>query len=218
MSDNTNTMAARKQIGQTDSNEPQKPLSAYAVFFKDTVSKIKQENPNCAFQELSRIVASMWEILDEDIKNLYNKKHDIARQEYIKQMQVYMQQQQQQNFEITNCEDDNGNKGQLQSKAAALKINSAVQQVVANNNVNNNMSSEQQFADSTTPESPQIQLLTEAGAVQKCSRENCNKRAIINPDWEDEYCSNECVISHCRNVFNSWVQSNLVGRTEQTNS
>lgn len=31
-----------------------------------------------------------------------------------------------------------------------------------------------------------------------CIRHGCPNPAITNPEWEDEYCSNECVVSHCR--------------------
>nr|XP_029733853.1 TOX high mobility group box family member 4-A-like isoform X2 [Aedes albopictus] len=37
---------------------------------------------------------------------------------------------------------------------------------------------------------------------------DCQNPAIVNSDWEDEYCSNECVITHCRDVFGNWVQTN----------
>lgn len=31
-----------------------------------------------------------------------------------------------------------------------------------------------------------------------CIRSGCPNAAIPSPDWENEYCSNECVVSHCR--------------------
>lgn len=37
---------------------------------------------------------------------------------------------------------------------------------------------------------------------QRCIRHGCTNPAIVNSDWEDEYCSNECVITHCRWVKN----------------
>lgn len=41
-----------------------------------------------------------------------------------------------------------------------------------------------------------------------CIRSGCTNPAVHNPEWEDEYCSNECVVSHCRDVFSTWVASN----------
>ncbi|KAF6206674.1 hypothetical protein GE061_017910, partial [Apolygus lucorum] len=41
-----------------------------------------------------------------------------------------------------------------------------------------------------------------------CIRVGCPNPAVANSEWEDEYCSNECVVTHCRDVFSSWVASN----------
>ncbi|XP_017484898.1 PREDICTED: TOX high mobility group box family member 4 [Rhagoletis zephyria] len=247
----TATLAARKQLTPTatNANEPAKPLSAYGLFFRDTVSAIKQQNPNCTFQELSRIVLSMWEALDASHKNVYSKKHEAAMNEYIKQMRIYQQQQEEQQQQqqqqqqlqqqqLTTSVNATPTPA-LQTKPAVFTIsrfntdgnsNANYNNVTTNNDVVANATQPQlqaqaptqiatNTATSTTttanaPTQPQIQLLSEAGAVQKCTRENCNKRAIINPDWEDEYCSNECVVIHCRNVFNAWVQSNLESRKQ----
>lgn len=37
-----------------------------------------------------------------------------------------------------------------------------------------------------------------------CVRNGCQNNAIDNPGWDSEYCSNECVVSHCRFVFLSF--------------
>lgn len=42
-----------------DPNEPQKPVAAYVLFFRDTQAAIKGQNPNATFGEVSKIVASM---------------------------------------------------------------------------------------------------------------------------------------------------------------
>ncbi|XP_011186835.1 TOX high mobility group box family member 4 isoform X1 [Zeugodacus cucurbitae] len=233
----TATLAARKQLAPTatDANEPAKPLSAYGLFFRDTVSAIKQQNPNCTFQELSRIVSSMWEALDSSHKNVYSKKHEVAQAEYMKQMRAYRQQQDEQQQQLAANVNATPAPA-LQTKPAVFTIsrynnaddtsNNTSQNNLAGNN-ETTVSAAQPPVQAATPTpttetnsavndppQPQMQMLSEAGAVQKCTRENCNKRAIINPDWEDEYCSNECVVIHCRNVFNAWVQSNLESRKQ----
>lgn len=55
----------------------------------------------------------------------------------------------------------------------------------------------------------------QAEELQKCVREGCENTAVINPEWEDEYCSNECCIKHCTTVFNAWVQENLRNSASQ---
>ncbi|XP_018804301.1 PREDICTED: TOX high mobility group box family member 4-B [Bactrocera latifrons] len=228
----TATLAARKQLTPTatDANEPAKPLSAYGLFFRDTVSAIKQQNPNCTFQELSRIVSSMWEALDVNHKHVYSKKHEAAQAEYMKHMRIYREQQDEQQQQLANNVAIAPTPA-LQTKPAVFTISRYSTDGSSNNNIANNMACNSETNVSAAPvqvaaptaevnsaanepPQPQIQMLSEAGAVQKCTRENCNKRAIINPDWEDEYCSNECVVIHCRNVFNAWVQSNLESRKQ----
>lgn len=38
----------------------------------------------------------------------------------------------------------------------------------------------------------------ESSQLEKCVREGCNNTAVLNPEWEDEYCSNECCVRHCK--------------------
>lgn len=46
--------------------------------------------------------------------------------------------------------------------------------------------------------------LNEAGdapsALSVCVRAGCNNPAVESKDWDKEYCSNECVATHCRCV------------------
>ncbi|VDM37843.1 unnamed protein product [Toxocara canis] len=60
----------RRRKAKKDPNEPQKPVSAYALFFRDTQAAIKGRTPNATFGEVSKIVASMWDSLDGGAKNV----------------------------------------------------------------------------------------------------------------------------------------------------
>lgn len=66
-----------------------RPVSAYALFFRDTQAAIKGSNPNASFGEVSKIVASMWDSLDADHKNVYKKKTEAAKKEYLKALAAY---------------------------------------------------------------------------------------------------------------------------------
>ncbi len=41
----------------------------------------------------------------------------------------------------------------------------------------------------------------------RCIRVGCHRRAVRNAEWEDEYCSDECVVRHCKDVFATWVKA-----------
>ncbi|XP_024001344.2 TOX high mobility group box family member 2-like, partial [Salvelinus sp. IW2-2015] len=58
----------QKKKKKKDPNEPSKPVSAYALFFRDTQAAIKSSNPNATFGDVSKIVASMWDSLGEEAK------------------------------------------------------------------------------------------------------------------------------------------------------
>uniref|UniRef100_A0A8C5BWW1 TOX high mobility group box family member 4 b n=1 Tax=Gadus morhua TaxID=8049 RepID=A0A8C5BWW1_GADMO len=79
----------KKGRKKKDPNEPVKPVSAYALFFRDTQAAIKGQNPNAAFGEVSRIVASMWDSLGEEQKQVYKRKNDAAKREYLRALGAY---------------------------------------------------------------------------------------------------------------------------------
>jgi hypothetical protein len=47
-----------------------RPVSAYALFFRDTQAAIKSRNPKASFGDISKTVASMWDTLDGETKNV----------------------------------------------------------------------------------------------------------------------------------------------------
>ncbi|XP_075068135.1 TOX high mobility group box family member 4 isoform X1 [Mixophyes fleayi] len=89
----TKKTKASKKRKKKDPNEPQKPLSAYALFFRDTQAAIKGQNPNATFGEVSKIVASMWDSLGEEQKQVYKRKTEAAKKEYLKALALYKENQ-----------------------------------------------------------------------------------------------------------------------------
>ncbi|XP_066483806.1 TOX high mobility group box family member 4 [Tiliqua scincoides] len=79
----------KKQKKKKDPNEPQKPVSAYALFFRDTQAAIKGQNRSATFGEVSKIVASMWDSLGEEQKQVYKRKTEAAKKEYLKALAAY---------------------------------------------------------------------------------------------------------------------------------
>uniref|UniRef100_A0A1A8MUD0 TOX high mobility group box family member 4 n=2 Tax=Nothobranchius pienaari TaxID=704102 RepID=A0A1A8MUD0_9TELE len=79
----------KKVKKKKDPKEPQKPVSAYALFFRDTQVAIKGQNPNASFGEVSKIVASMWDSLAEEQKQVYKRKTEAAKKDYLKALAAY---------------------------------------------------------------------------------------------------------------------------------
>lgn len=119
--------AGKKGKKKKDPNEPQKPVSAYALFFRDTQAAIKGQNPNATFGEVSKIVASMWDSLGEEQKQVgvvpavvgkgkhgfsintfpvfqvYKRKNEAAKKDYFKALAEYRDSQ---NSQVSFCGDD----------------------------------------------------------------------------------------------------------------
>ncbi|XP_066157145.1 TOX high mobility group box family member 4 isoform X2 [Euwallacea fornicatus] len=313
----------QKKKKKRDPNEPQKPVSAYALFFRDTQAAIKGQNPNASFGEVSKIVASMWDALDSEHKNVYKKKTEAAKKEYLKAlaayraslvskgagdgeggpmygnygnyaagpptgspyggyqpqgtipsppissgaptppsqspinkkpppmmggmgggspaqthpsmmsspmgghiaMQQHMQQQQQQHSSYMQQVP--------QQQHIPLSPHQQTHQQVPVSSHNPHMQQQQQPQQHMSPppmvsssppisqgggpptapssQQPQQQTMAPGGLMppqNSCIRHGCPNQAISNPEWEDEYCSNECVVSHCRDVFSNWVAAN----------
>merc|ERR1719167_1825398 len=64
---------------------------------------------------------------------------------------------------------------------------------------------EQRPAAVVPPTVPATPVPTKPGAAL-CIRLGCGKPSVRNPEWEDEYCSNQCVVLHCDYVFREWVR------------
>ncbi len=66
-----------------------------------------------------------------------------------------------------------------------------------------------------SPNTPSIMPVTTERVVRpedvtenECIRQGCQKFAIVSPEWEDEYCSNECAVKHCKDIFAAFVSGN----------
>jgi len=85
----TNNKLTAKKLSRKDStscSRHPKPVSAYALFFRDAQSVIKSSNPSASFGEISKVVASNWEALDKNSKNIYKQRADQEKKNYLKSL------------------------------------------------------------------------------------------------------------------------------------
>lgn len=348
-----------------DPLEPQKPVSAYALFFRDTQAAIKGQNPNASFGEVSTIVASMWDVLEPEHKDVYKKKTEAAKIVYLKTLAAYrasviskgsdvesspppmhasppllLHQQQpttmtpQQPIQspqpTTNAISAAATIPQMSqhqvlpmqsqtnqylhhqqhhqvhptyplqqqyvasykspeynSHSVSMQPNIQAQQQLQQMGIQQHQTSHLNYSTYDQHQPPQhnlngmvsnidnngynhhnIQIASHHGGeipadhqnsnqqqqqhhhlqnqlqhpihsqqqtnsvaasgingsppnvytpgpnIQKCIRYGCTNQAIQSADWEDEYCSNECVINHCGDVFGNWIQKN--GQQQQS--
>ncbi|XP_052063660.1 TOX high mobility group box family member 4-like isoform X1 [Mytilus californianus] len=286
-----------KKKKKKDPNEPQKPVSAYALFFRDTQAAIKGQNPNASFGEVSKIVAQMWDGLDPEHKNVYKKKTETAKKDYLKQLAAYRASLVSQNAledlmpdkrnlrnmspmhhmspknlspqhnmspqhmgvspshssnhsnsmspPCVNMSPNHMNISPQNMNMSPQHMNMSPQHVNMSPPQHTNMSPPQQqvnmssvpmdgmgmmtmnnmggqnsimyhsalpkLAPNIQPRSPVLGTLMEEASLDTnimasmCVRNGCINRSIENPGWDNEYCSTDCVVSHCRDVFTAWV-------------
>ncbi|GBM47292.1 Thymocyte selection-associated high mobility group box protein TOX [Araneus ventricosus] len=298
----------QKKKKKRDPNEPQKPVSAYALFFRDTQAAIKGQNPNASFGEVSKIVASMWDGLDIDHKNVYKKKTEAAKKEYLKALAAYRASlvSKAANDQSDNIYGSNGPNGStptsmstsmsgqslspLQKKSPLLTslmegtppsnmqtMSNQQSMLMGQNPMNGvhhpHMMPQHMSPHSSTPPSHQIlhQMLSPGAQQQQqqqmmhmgsppppsshmmqqhhnmqmaslnnnnnisytpnmspqlthqqaqqqqqqqqqqgmmCTsplQNSCSRGGETQQDWDRDYCNNDCVVSHCRDVFTTWV-------------
>ncbi|XP_075734104.1 uncharacterized protein LOC119177026 isoform X4 [Rhipicephalus microplus] len=255
-----------KKKKKRDPNEPQKPVSAYALFFRDTQAAIKGQNPNASFGEVSKIVASMWDGLEADHKNVYKKKTEAAKKEYLKALAAYraslvskgsLSPLQKKSPLLTSLMEGGSPHNQYMAMSPPQGMLNAQQQVWPNMHPMAQSPSmmpqqplQQTMMQQHSP--PQQMMMASAPVVapsytadlmsapppslsspassgggmmdqqgpmpggashQRCIRNGCPNPAIESHDWDREYCSSECVVSHCRDVFTAWVAQRQVANT-----
>ena len=77
---------SRKATAKDGSPRIPKPVSAYALFFRDTQPSIKAETPTASFGEISKIVASKWELLKKEDKDVYKERADAEKRNYLQNL------------------------------------------------------------------------------------------------------------------------------------
>lgn len=168
-----------------DPNAPASVTSAYSLFFKDTQATLKAHNPSAKFGDISRIVASMWEALGEAEKAVYKKRNEEDKIRFRREMEAY---------KAGLGKTEEVAPVETEATADSSAASEATSQVFQTNGV----------TASLVPEAGSAEL---AASESRCIREGCPAMAVISPEWEDEYCSNECVVKHCKNVFAQWVSA-----------
>ncbi|XP_075750458.1 TOX high mobility group box family member 4-B-like [Rhipicephalus microplus] len=268
---------------QRDIKEPERPLSAYALYFRDTHASIQLQNPNASFTEMSQMVASIWKELEPEHKLVYKRKAKVAKKEYrraiaehrsrlsmnsssdqldISRRSGYMSSPpgamsvpprgsmsllQNSNPLLSSAMDGNSPRDymdvaspedvlttqqqQQQRQQPPMALNSMFQKPKQTSVTPTHRCPQQMGINSLRPSAPcsasdrKPEMSASLGnqtsgcgtGVQnqqgempvitftRCRRSGCTNPPVPSLEWDVEYCSSECVILHCKNVFSSWA-------------
>jgi len=184
-----------------DPNAPASVSSAYAFFFKDTQASVKSQNPNAKFGEVSKIVAQMWEAMGFEDKSSYKKKNELDKVRYEREMTEYKERQESRQ-DLPAPKSTAASRPATVVKSRPVRAAAAAAAAAAAKSAEVFKSDEEDARPAPITTAPAPELETTANA---CIRQGCAAMAVKSPEWEDEYCSNKCVVSHCRDVFAEWV-------------
>lgn len=69
-----------------------------------------------------------------------------------------------------------------------------------------------------SPTQMAVELVAESPVAEesprpRCVRAGCDNPPVASGDWDEEYCSSECVVKHCRDVFLAWLAARNAGNS-----
>ncbi|XP_075232360.1 high mobility group protein 20A-like [Lycorma delicatula] len=74
-----------------DQSAPRQPLTGYVRFLNDHREKVRAENPNLPFQEITKLLALEWSQLPQNEKQQYLNAAEQDRERYLQEMNAYKQ-------------------------------------------------------------------------------------------------------------------------------
>ena len=197
------TKPKRATRRKKDPNAPASVSSAYAFFFKDTQASVKTQNPSAKFGEVSKIVAQMWEAMGDEDKSIYKKRNEQDKVRYEREMTEYKERQESQQSLPPIKSNAAASKPATVVKSRPVRAAAAAAAAAAAKSTEASKSDEEDAGPAPLISAPAPPELETTGNV--CIRQGCAANAVKSPEWEDEYCSNKCVVAHCRDVFAEWV-------------
>ena len=130
------------------------------------------------FGDISKIVASLWEATGEDEKSVYRKRNEADKIRFKNEMAAY-----QSGVPMSN----------LSSHIISDEINDDAKEVFHST------------GETTQVSTSFLSMQPEEKTDNQCIKNGCLQLAIISAEWDGEYCSNECAVGHCKDVFAAWV-------------
>lgn len=109
-SSNTPSKAKKRKKAPRDATAPKQPLSGYFRFLNDRREKVRSENPNLTFTEITKHLASEWSKLPADQKQQYLDAAEQDKERYNREFSNYKQTEAYRLFNEKQSERQNENK------------------------------------------------------------------------------------------------------------
>jgi hypothetical protein len=175
-----------------------------------------------SFSEASKLISAMWNAMGIDTKKQYHERSE-------KQKEVYQTYQASRKTETTPTDEPAAATSPqvttetktlvevtppTQQTASYADLTTGAEQVVGGTAVSQRQSVAPPLVTSPPPPPPPPPAPPATKVVMKesrhCVNDGCFKDAVYTDYRGPRYCSNECVVQHCKSVFQEWVAQRKV--------
>ncbi|XP_064393679.1 uncharacterized protein LOC135341118 isoform X2 [Halichondria panicea] len=210
---------AAKRRREAAKKEPKRPPKPYNIFFGEVYSAVMAGNPKMSLTEASRIISEMWEAQGDELKKRYNEAYEKLDADYQKAIQEY----QAEHCEQATTENpltlqqllshNNKDKAPPTGPPLISPVNAPAPHVTRVEPMKTEFSalvveeSMQLSQDVATQEEVTLEKVLNSTTCDPgmCANSGCSNMAVFSEERGPEFCSSECVVKHCRNVFDSWL-------------
>ncbi|XP_070540817.1 high mobility group protein 20A-like [Ptychodera flava] len=81
----------KRKKDSKDTGTPKAPTTAYVLYLNEQRSKIKEENPEMAFTDVTKLLGSQWSSMTADEKQKYVEEAENDKKRYIDELKAYQQ-------------------------------------------------------------------------------------------------------------------------------
>jgi len=188
-----------------DCNIVDEPLTAFNLFFRTKKAEILATQPDTTFSEINDQVTQAWDALED--KNQYFAAAEKDKQRY-QQQRADMAVEDAPESPIPLSDDDEpliieqivNAVDEAQDDEELVWGDDVCDSGSGARTTNGTMSNDGAANDTDNS------VVTLANGTL-CSRFGCSKQAQNCPEWDNEFCSSDCVVKQCRFVFDSFFNN-----------
>lgn len=180
---------------ENGASRPSKPATPFTLFFRNQQQIMKTSKPDISYAEVLSASEAAWQSLPADEKNVYKQNFNEEKRKYAILMAEYKAK--------TNPPTENGDS---ENPILLELIADPDDDDLVWGDADDSSQAETRYydaSDKTEADDP-IQNASDASNSLKCVRFECENMACPNSEWDNEFCSSECVVKHCQTVFENF--------------
>lgn len=177
---------------------PPEPPTPFTLFFRHKQAEMKAANADVTFAEVNQVATSEWDTLDPVAKNQFVMQAEQEKEAYKQEVAEYeiVFEPEDASSPIAASEEE-----QVEATTPAVQNQAETSQDGDEDIVWDDGGGDSQ--ENGVTDEDQVDKSVPAVAP-RCSRFGCVNPTQLNMEWDNEFCSADCVVKHCRFVFESY--------------